>query len=94
MEITKASYHESLQDDIAEAGWAKRFIETEDWKKLANHIASHLPTVNPYDIEDISKLKFQGGYVAGITLPERILKGLIEKGQSAQEELKQNPNAM
>jgi hypothetical protein len=94
MEISKESYAESLRNDISEASWAKRFIETEDWKKLANHIAGHLPTVNPYDIDDINKLKFQGGYVAGMTLPERILTGLIDSGKSAQEELKQNPNAM
>lgn len=93
-EITKESFRDSLEKDIEEAGWAQKFSDSEDWKKVAKYISDDLASrPSPYGLDEITQIKFQGGYITGITFIERLLNELVDKGKQAQEILKTNPNA-
>ena len=91
--VNKEEYAESLKIDVENKAWAERFSKSQDWKKLAGFITQSFPKTSPYSMDNLVDIAKQGGFIAGLTLPERILLTLINKGTESAEELKNNPDA-
>ena len=87
-QINAEDYKINLQEKVELKQWAEKFIETEDWKKLAGFITQAFPNQSPYSLPNMEEIKHQGGIIKGLQYPETLLRSLIFEGTEAEKELK------